>query len=360
MRKPAKRMRVGILAGGCSAERQISLLSGKAVFDVLNKLGYKTVFIDIKRRFEKQIKKGEFDVAFIAVHGAIGEDGTIQRFLQGLNIPYTGSDAAGSLNAFDKIISKQIFESNNIPIGPYTILDREKKPFFKVNPPSHKKNIKVDSFGEAGPPSHKKNIKVDSFGEVFAPKNKKKESVGTRPWSFNFKGKVVVKPSKQGSSVGLSVLKSTDRLDKALRSAFRYSDQVIVEKFLEGREITVGIINEKPLAPIEILARNGIYDYNAKYNDPKTAYITNPDLSEKDIRHIRRTAFKAHKCLGLSQFSRIDMKLSDNGDIFVLEANTIPGLTRRSLLPKACETSGISFEKMCVYLLKSAFKKKEK
>ena len=300
--------KVAIIAGGPSSERDISLRSGRAVYEALRLEGLDAELVELDGRdAENQLKRHRPDIAFIALHGRFGEDGTVQKILEAMGIPYTGSGANASRLALDKIASRKIFEENNIPVPDYKIL----------NKPSR-----------------------EALGSLSLP--------------------VVVKPQNEGSSIGLSMARNEDEFDNACRNAFMFSPSIIVEKFIKAREITVGILEETALPVVEIIPENVFYDFDAKYKNKKTEYRVPAELPEGLAEKAQALALAAHQSLGCSDFSRVDMLLSPDGAIYVLEVNSIPGLTERSLMPKAAEAAGISFGKLCVKLLRLATENKGK
>ncbi len=294
--------RIGVLAGGTSSEREISIKSGRAVFESLKENGLNVDFIDIKEDNPEWLDRTDIDTAFIALHGRFGEDGTVQRMLDEKNIIYTGSDPEASYLALDKIASKKIFLKEGLRI-----------PEYKVIP-------------EASGPG--------SIEDIWIP--------------------CVVKPQHEGSSIGLSIVDSKDQLAEAIKNASAYRGDVIVERFIPGREITVGLIEGEALPVIEIIAANNCYDYNAKYLAKDTKYIVPAELDNGIAEKAQEIALRAHNALGCEGFSRVDMRLADSGDIYVLEVNTIPGLTERSLLPMAARAAGIDFFDLCVKVLYEA------
>lgn len=299
--------KIGILAGGPSSEREISLRSGKAVYDALIREGMDVIFLDVRDNIYDIIKDIKIDVAFIALHGRFGEDGTVQRILEEAGIPYTGSGVEASRLALDKIASLEIFARRGIPIPRHIVLEDEK--------------FDMDDASVLGLP-------------------------------------VVVKPQFEGSSIGLSIVRQRDFLKEAIEAAFEYGAKIILEEYIDGRELTVGILDDEPLPVVEIITRNRVYDYQAKYNDPGTKYVV-PAPLEKDVYDkAERWGAAAHKALGCESFSRVDMMMDKNGDIFVLEVNTIPGMTERSLLPKAALVAGLSFSQLCVKFIEAALDKR--
>lgn len=305
--KDLKKYRIGVLAGGPSNEREISLKSGKTVFKALSEAGLNVAFIDVKEDdFSFLIRRSGIDMAFIALHGRFGEDGEVQSVLQGENIPYTGSGPESSHIALDKVASKKRFGEEGLNIPEYTVL-------------------------RAG----------DDISEM------------------DIRYPCVVKPRREGSSIGLSIVSSVEHIREAVKKAFRYGGESIIERFVPGREITVGVIDDEPLPVVEIVASNGVYDYSAKYHSGDTEYIVPAELTGPEYADAQRTGLRAHKALGCEDFSRVDMRLSEKGRIFVLEVNTIPGLTERSLLPMAAKAAGMDFFELCVKMLHGALKKGE-
>lgn len=302
-----KQLRIAVLLGGFSAEREISIKSGNAVAQALTKLGYPVTVIDVNDKTVKELDHKSVDIAFIALHGEFGEDGGIQRLLEKRGIPYTGSGPEASYRAMDKFTTKELFAQNNIPTAPYRTIHQS-----------------------TALPQIQTLIK----------------EIGDFP--------VVVKPRAQGSSVGVSIVSDQSALVSALTQAFNYGDDVLLEKYIKGREITVGILGEAPLPLIELRPKQPFYDYTAKYRDPETEYIVNPDLPPKTVRDIQSLGLKAHQVLGCAGFSRVDMIYSANDGPFVLEVNSIPGMTERSLVPKAAQAAGIDFPHLCERIIELA------
>ncbi len=300
--------RVGVLAGGPSNEREISLRSGRAVHNALLAEGLDSVFLDVKNSIEGIIEKSRIDVAFITLHGRFGEDGTVQRMLEDAGIPYTGSGVEASAAALDKSASKKLFIRNFIPVPKHIVLIK----------------------GLSCP------YDCDKLGMP-----------------------IVVKPNFEGSSIGLSIVRDKNLLQDAVDNAFKYGDKVILEEYIDGRELTVGILNDEALPVIEIVPKDKVYDYDAKYKDSATKYLVPAPISEDISIEVRRLGLLAHRVLGCRSFSRVDMMMALNCDIFVLEVNTIPGMTERSLLPKAARATGLRFSSLCVKILENAVRKVE-
>lgn len=306
--------KVGVLMGGPSTEREISLKSGKAVYEALKQLGLKVDTIDIKTESIEEninlIKSYKIDCAFIALHGRFGEDGQIQRILDTLKIPYTCSGVQASKLAMDKVASLGIFETNGLKVPRYRVLE-----IASYNP-----NWKI--YNDLGFP-------------------------------------LVIKPATHGSSIGLSIVDDSKDLDKAVDLAFSFDPRVIVQEYIAGREITVGILDEKALPVIEIIPKKRFFDFEAKYQVGMTDYIVPAQIEEAITKKAQEIAFSAHRLLGCSGCSRVDMILNKHNEVFVLEINTIPGLTSMSLLPKAAKIAGIEFDDLCLKLIRLAYEKKQ-
>ncbi|MFW5870870.1 MAG: D-alanine--D-alanine ligase [Verrucomicrobiota bacterium] len=288
--------RVAVLMGGFSSEREVSLSSGAAVSRGLGEAGYEVETVDVVDA-NPQLPS-EAEAVFIALHGAFGEDGGIQKVLDRAGIPYTGSGAQASSAAFNKELSKKIFSENGIPSASYEVL---------------------------GP--------GDSRSLPFP---------------------VVVKPVAQGSSLGVSRVFDEAGWKAAVSRAFSYGDRILVEKYIKGKELTVGVVGKKSLPLIEIVAPEEWYDYNAKYTKGITRYLE-PATVERDIAgRCRDLALKAFQCMGCRGFGRVDFRMGVDGSLYVLEINTIPGFTETSLLPKAAVGAGIGFAELCDMIMQSA------
>lgn len=301
--------RIGVLAGGLSNEREISLKSGSAVHKALLGEGCDVILLDARDDIHDIIKKNKIDVAFIALHGRFGEDGAVQKILEDENLPYTGSGVDASALALDKAASKARFERRGIPTPGYGVFEKDK--------------LRIEDAHKLGFP-------------------------------------MVVKPQMEGSSIGLSIVAAENYLEEAVARAFRYGTKIILEEYIDGRELTVGILDDEPLPVIEIVTRNRVYDYAAKYDDPDTKYIVPAPIGNADSEKAKMLGKRAHEALGCRFFSRVDMMMDKRGDVFVLEVNTIPGMTERSLLPKAAEASGVSFGQLCVKMVENALTREYK
>ena len=313
--KKMKIGKIGVLMGGPSSEREISLKSGKAVYDALSSLGQDVVAIDIKTddpgENVRLLSSKGIDCAFLALHGRFGEDGTIQVILENMKIPYTGSGVLASKLAMDKVSSREIFKKGNLLVPASEIINKA-------------------SYQSAA------GLKLDLGDHL------------------------VVKPATQGSSIGLSIIDKRQGLNAALDLVFKFDDRAIVEEYIKGREMTVGILNDSALPVIEIIPKHAFFDFEAKYKAGLTEYVVPAKIDKKIAKKIQASALSAHKLLGCFGCSRVDLILDGKGLVFVLEVNTIPGMTSTSLLPKAAGKINIKFEDLCMKLIKLAYEKAEK
>jgi len=305
-----KELRIGVLGGGVSTERDISLVSGRCAHKALVERGLNAVFIDVITRNQEKIKElihsFNINLAFIALHGEFGEDGQIQEILEELGIGYTGSGPKASALAMNKAHSKRIFKAKRIPTPNFaTFLNEEDIP-----------------------------------GDLRYP--------------------LVVKPCSSGSSIGVSIVINQDNLKGALDLAFLHSNSVILEDYIEGRELTVGILGDNSLTVVEIISKKGYFDFDAKYSHGASDFIAPAQLDKRIEREVKSVSLAAHRALGCKHFSRVDMRLAKNNLPFVLEVNSIPGLTSHSLLPLSAKVSGIDFNELIFKMVELAlYEKKE-
>jgi D-alanine-D-alanine ligase len=297
--------RIGVLCGGLSAEREVSLRTGEAIAATLIERGYDAARLYVDRDLDLALRQSRIDVAFVALHGRYGEDGCVQGLLELLGIPYTGSSVLASALAMNKVKAKQLFRLHNLPTPAYYVL-----------------------------------------GADLA------ERVAETHGSFGFPA--VVKPCREGSSVGVSLARDPGELEAACDEAFRFDDEVLVERHVAGREISVGILNDRALGAIEIVPAQPFYDYGAKYTAGRSEYHMPARLSAERYRGVLCQALAAHRALGCSGATRVDMIVSDKGNEVVLEVNTIPGMTATSLLPKIAGHAGLSFGDLLEEILGSA------
>jgi len=309
------KLRVALLAGGISAEREVSLKSAQQVYGALDKTRYEVRRYDPRDDLPRLVQDASsIDVALVILHGRLGEDGAIQGFLECLGIPYHGSGVLGSAVAMNKIVSKHLYQQAGLPVAPYAIADR------KAPPPSLQEL-------------------VDSLGLP-----------------------LVVKPEHEGSSIGLSIVKKEGDLADALEKAWRYDKRCLVEKFVAGTEITAGVLGNHDLEAlplVEIIPGEGyeFFDYDAKYTPGATREICPARVPEDIKRKAQDYALRAHRALCCRGYSRTDMIVSREGEIVVLETNTIPGMTATSLYPQAAAAAGISFSRLLDRLIELALEK---
>ncbi|WIG98977.1 D-alanine--D-alanine ligase [Myxococcus sp. SDU36] len=301
-----KQKRVGVLLGGMSAERDVSLRTGEAVSGALRGLGYTVVELDVGRDLPARLAAEQVDVAWLAVHGRYGEDGCLQGLLESLFIPYTGSGVLASALGMDKVYAKQVFVAHGIPTPAYR------------------------SFRDAA-------------------------SALAAADSLPFPFPVVVKPSREGSSVGVHICKTRDAYEAAVTDAAKYAGTLLVEQFVKGREVQGGVLDDEALGVIEVRAAREFYDYDAKYKaGTGTQYLFPAPLPPEQYARVNEVCLAAHQALGCSGGSRSDVIVTDGGEVFLLETNTLPGMTATSLLPKIAAGRGIDFPALCERLLLGA------
>jgi D-alanine-D-alanine ligase len=295
--------KVAVLLGGKSAEREVSLKSGGMVLKALRARGVDAHPFDPKERGFDALTKERFERAFIALHGRFGEDGTVQGILEWLGIPYTGSGVLASALAMDKLRTKRIWQAEGLPTPPYAVLDKQ-----------------ADLRAVA------KKLGVP----------------------------LMVKPASEGSSIGMSKVRKAGELDEAYALAANYDRVVIAEKFVEGIELTVGILGEQVLPIIKLETPRDFYDYEAKYVADDTRYLIPSGLSAKKEAEVQALCLKAFKTLGCEGWGRVDLMLNRQGRAYLLEINTSPGMTDHSLVPMAARAVGLSYEDLCVKILEGA------
>ncbi|MEK7991847.1 MAG: D-alanine--D-alanine ligase [Thiotrichaceae bacterium] len=296
--------KVAVLMGGNSAERVISLKSGQAVLEALLKQGVDAIGIDSATQLHLLIEK-EIDNVFIALHGRGGEDGTIQGYLETLGLPYTGSRVLGSALAMDKLRTKQIWQAADFPT-PISVILNENTDFAQV------------------------------AAQLDLP--------------------LMVKPVLEGSSVGMAKVKAVDELKQAWQHAAEYQCTVIAEKFVTGVEYTIAILHNRALPVICLETPRDFYDFAAKYTENSTQYICPCGLSATEEHKLQDLALRAFNTVGANGWGRVDLICDEMGQPYLLEVNTVPGMTDHSLVPMAAKVSGMNFEQLCVEILKTAKK----
>ena len=303
-----RKIRVALLAGGCSGEREVSLAGAAGFEAAIDREKYDLIRYDPKTDIARIAEDADsIDVAFILLHGTYGEDGTVQGFLDLLDIPYQGAGVLGSSLAMDKNMAKVLYRQQNLPVARWQMaVDADQKDPERL------------------------------LEDLSLP--------------------LVVKPVREGSSLGMSVAETVDELRDGIRLAYEYDSEVMVEEFIQGREITVGVIgNDKllPLPLIEIIPGDSFsfFDYRAKYEKGASQEICPADVPEEIAAMAQQYAVAAHKTLQLRGYSRTDMMLTEDGKLYILETNTIPGMTPTSLLPQAAKEAGLSFAQLIDRLL---------
>jgi D-alanine-D-alanine ligase len=296
---------IAVLMGGPGSERDVSMATGRGVAKALRLLGAKVDEVDVKGP-EFDLPAG-VEIAFIAIHGTFGEDGQVQRILETRGVPYTGEGAAESELAFDKIRSKEAFQRHGVTTPYWQIINLGQRP--------------------------------------------------TIPIPF------VIKAPRQGSTVGVHVIRNEREIDSATEDAGKYDRELLVEKFIAGRELTIGILGDQALPILEIIPKGGFYDFTNKYPflNPGAGggaeHVCPAKIPEEQTRAIQDLALRAHRALGLQVYSRVDIMLPEEGEASVLEVNTIPGMTEASLLPEAAAAAGISYTELCARIIELSGKR---
>jgi D-alanine-D-alanine ligase len=306
--------RVAVLKGGRSLERQVSLRSGARVEDALERLGHEVVAIDVGPDLIRHLRDAAPDAAFVAMHGRDGEDGTVQELLEILGIPYTGSGVLACVRATDKVLAKHLMVEGGVPTPE----------FF--------------AFSET------------AFRELGAA-----EALGTMEERLDFP--IVVKPSSQGSALGIKFAPTAADVPGALVAAFSYDVKVLLERHVEGRDLAVSVLEGTGALPVveAVPAAEHFYDFESRYDIGRTSFVCPADLPEGVTERAQGLALDTYGLLGLYGFGRVDLMLDGEGELFVLEANPIPGLTDTSLLPQASEAAGIGFDDLVGRILELAF-----
>ena len=298
---PARFGKVAVLMGGWSAERPVSLNSGQAVLDALRRKGVNAYGVDVQREtVMKDLLEGDYNRVFIILHGPGGEDGVIQGALEVLGLPYTGSGVMASALAMDKLRCKQLLEGAGIPTPPYLVLEEDFDPDYVV--------------ATLGLP-------------------------------------LIVKPALEGSSIGMTKVNETDDLRAAWSQAAAFKGKILVERWIEGREYTVAILGNTPLPVICLETPRDFYDYAAKYQANDTRYLCPCGLAAEEEQRLQRLALAAFQALGAEGWGRVDIMCSQDGTPFVIELNTIPGMTDHSLVPMAAKAAGIDFDHLVLQIL---------
>jgi D-alanine-D-alanine ligase len=302
-----KKRRVGVLMGGVSAEREVSLRTGEGVAAALESRGHVVARLvwSEDTALDELVRGTSVDVVFIALHGRGGEDGCVQGMLELLGVPYTGSGVLGSALAMDKLKAKEMFRLHNVPTPPYYAATR---------------------------------ADLDDIEEIHG--------------SFGFPA--IVKPRREGSSVGLAKVDNLAQLASAVARALAYDQHALVERFVRAREVHVGILDGRVLGAIEVVPKDGLYDYRAKYTAGATAYICPPRLAATRLRGVMNLGERAARALSCTGACRVDLLVTEGENEYVLEVNTLPGMTPTSLLPKIASGAGLEYASLCEAILEGA------
>lgn len=309
---------IGVIMGGQSSEREISLKTGQAVHAALVRLGYRVTCLDVDTSLAFRLQGHNVTLVFLALHGRGGEDGTVQGLLEMMGIPYTGSGVRASAMGMDKPVAKTLVRRHGVSIAPGVVIRRTEHSTVPEHPTT---------------PEHP-----------------------TMPDHLSLP--LIVKPAHGGSTLGVSVVRQPWQWTHALKRAFEHDHEVLVESFIEGREIAVAVLDGEALPPIEILSPGGIYDYAAKYEKAETRYLCPAPLTERRRQRVQESAVRAYQVLGCVGAARVDFRLTTRGRPVFLEINTTPGMTKRSLLPMAAAQAGLDYDSLTARILQSAFQRR--
>jgi D-alanine-D-alanine ligase len=291
--------KIAVLMGGPGSEREVSLATGRGVSKALRSIGAEVVDVDVQD--ENFVLPKDVDLAFITIHGTFGEDGQLQEILEKRGVPYTGDGVDASRAAFDKILSKEKFREHNVVTPEWEVIEAGQLPTISLP--------------------------------------------------------LVVKPARQGSTVGVVIVKNARELDSAMAEAAKYDRKLLIEKFVSGRELTIGVLGDQALPILEIIPKGGFYDFNNKYPflNPQAGggaeHVCPAKIDPHKTKQIQEEALRAFRALGLVVYGRVDVLLSDSGEPFVLEVNNIPGMTQASLLPEGAAAAGINYVDLCARII---------
>jgi len=317
-----KGKRIGVLMGGLSSERAISFKSGEAIAASLRRSGMMVCPIDLNHDIASVLRSEKIDVAFIALHGRYGEDGFIQGLLEMMKIPYTGSGLLASALGMNKALSRQVFVSYGLPTPPSIQLTRQQMASFK-------------------------DEDLADFALLTAISR-------SGPFAVPLGTPVVVKPVSGGSSIGVTIVDTPSQIRAAMDEAFRFDETILVEKYISGMEVNVGILGQVSLGVIEIRSEKRFYDYQAKYEPGMSKHIFPAPLSAELYQEVIDWGMKAHCALGCSGYSRVDLLIDQQMKPYILEVNTLPGMTETSLLPEMARGGDISFDQLVLRILETA------
>jgi D-alanine-D-alanine ligase len=307
MKRESLPKKIAVLMGGPGSERDVSLATGRGVVKALRSVGAEVVAVEVR---DQNFKLPEdVDLAFITIHGTFGEDGQLQRILEQRGIAYTGDGIEASETAFDKIRSKEKFRKRGVTTPPWEVIKAGQRPTIPIP--------------------------------------------------------IVVKPPREGSTVGVVIVKNPHEVESALAEVAKYDHKLLIEKFVPGRELTIGILGDQALPILEIIPKGGFYDFTNKYPflNPQAGggaeHVCPAKIDKEKTKQIQDLALRAHRALGLQVYSRVDVLLPESGEATVLEANTIPGMTEASLLPEAAAAAGINYVDLCLRIIELSRARKE-
>jgi D-alanine-D-alanine ligase len=306
--QPLTKSRIAVLMGGLSAEREISLRSGQAVYQALVRRGYQVVAIDAAADVTEALQAQKIQMVFLALHGRGGEDGSMQGLLEVLHLPYTGSGIRASAVAMHKAVTKTLLAAHGIPVPP----------------------------------------------GVTVPASK---PLPACPASVKFP--LVIKPVSEGSTIGVSIIRRASEWQSALRRAYAYDREALAERYIPGRELTVSVLDGEALPAVEIRTKRGFYDFTAKYTKGQSEYLCPAPLSPVIARRVKALSVRTYRILGCDGAARVDFRLTPAGRPYVLEVNTIPGMTEVSLLPMAAAKAGLEYDQLTERILGSAMRRAE-
>ena len=297
--------KVGVLLGGMSAEREVSLATGAAVVTALKEKGYDVVEIDMHEGLAYELAQNGVQVVYIALHGKYGEDGCVQGMLEVMKIPYTGSSVIASAIAMDKKVSADIWSANGLPVPETVVLHADDAADFSLE-------------------------------------------------DVEFGLPLIVKPATEGSSVGITIVKEIEQIDEALEEAFKYDDRVLLQRYIKGREISVAVLDGQALGTVEIKPKLEFYNYKAKYTKGMTVYLVPAPLDDDLSGEVMHLAQEANNIIGSEGSVRVDFIIDEEGTPYLIELNTLPGLTETSLVPKIAAQKGIEFNELVEMILDGA------
>jgi D-alanine-D-alanine ligase len=300
-----KAAKVGVLLGGMSAEREVSFSSGRAVAEALRRKGYDVAEIDADETTPAKLTEAGVTVVYNALHGKFGEDGCMQGLCEVMRIPYTGPSVEASAMAMDKQVANEIFRTADLPVPDFQMVQKKEAGSFTVD-----------------------NLKIDL--------------------------PVIVKPTTEGSSIGISIVKQPDQLSAALAEAFAQDERVMIQSYVKGRELSVGVLDGEPLGVVEIRPKLEFYSYKAKYTKGMSEYLCPAPIDEQQAQVYLELARRADRVLGCEGFTRVDFILGEDGSANLLELNTLPGMTELSLLPMIAAERGISYDDLVEKILNGA------